>query len=365
MGSTTPLFDEHRALGAQFVDFAGYRMPLHYGSQVEEHHAVRRRGGVFDVSHMGIIDIAGTAAFDWLRRMLANDVAKLKDGGALYSCMLNEQGGVIDDLIVYRLDANQFRIVVNAANKARDLAWMRKHANPLKLRITERSDFAMLAAQGPQARETVAALLPVTKRRETLGLRPFSGMRNGAEFVSRTGYTGEDGFEIMLPREHASHWWKALIAGGMVPAGLGARDTLRLEAGLCLYGNDLDESHDPLASGLGWTVALEPAERNFIGRPAIDRVRGALNVRAVGLILDGRGIMRHGQRVATRAGDGVVTSGGFSPTLNRSIALARVPIQSGNEVEIDMRGQWMRARCVKPPFVRRGELPAHEIKEMT
>jgi aminomethyltransferase len=360
MGLKTPLYDTHVAQGAKIVDFGGWDMPLHYGSQIEEHHAVRRDAGMFDVSHMGVVDLSGARVRDFLRHLLANDVARLKaPGKALYSCMLLPAGGVIDDLIVYFLGDSSFRMVVNAGTRGKDLAWLREHAAPFGVSVLERGDFAMIAVQGPRARDKVLPLLPEALRPAAVGLSPFAGGDFGSWFIARTGYTGEDGFEIMLPVGEAAGTWDALRAQGVAPAGLGARDTLRLEAGMSLYGNDLDEDHDPLESGLAWTVAFDP-DRDFVGRAALEKARLKSGRRLVGLLLEDRGVLRSHQKVITdpqggAAAVGEVTSGTFSPTLSRSIALARVPATVGSRVQVDIRGKLHDAGVVKPPFVRHGK----------
>ncbi len=357
MGEKTPLHGEHERLGARIVDFGGWDMPLHYGSQVEEHHAVRSDAGLFDVSHMTVVDLDGSAVRAWLQGLLANDVARLQaPGKALYSCMLNEDGGVIDDLIVYFLAEDRFRMVVNAATRAKDLAWLERQAAGRGISVQERPELAMIAVQGPQARDKAAALLPADVRAAALALAPFTAAPLGDLFVARTGYTGEDGWEIILPGAQAVQFWRALVAAGIRPCGLGARDTLRLEAGMNLYGQDMDETTSPLESGLGWTVAWEPAEREFIGRAVLEAQRAAGPQRKmVGLLLEDRGVLRAHQRVVTAAGDGEVTSGGFSPTLGRSIAFARVPAGAGERLQVEVRGRLLEARVVRPPFVRNGK----------
>jgi aminomethyltransferase len=358
MGVKTPLFDEHQAMGARIVPFGGWDMPLHYGSQLEEHHAVRRDAGMFDVSHMRVVDLEGAGAQDFLRRLLANDVAKLREAGkALYSCMLNERGGVIDDLIVYFRRPDHYRMVVNAATADKDLAWMGNQAEGFEVAIRQRRDLAMIAVQGPNARQKAAALLSISLREPALGLNPFFAAENGGWFVGRTGYTGEDGFEIMCPAESAPGLWRELHAAGVAPCGLGARDTLRLEAGMNLYGQDMDEETSPLESGLAWTLAWEPAERDFIWRAALEDQRRKGNLkRFVGLLLTGRGIIRNHQPVLSNGKVvGEITSGGFSPTLERSIAFARVAPDLGDRCEVDIRGKPVPARVIKPPFVREGK----------
>ena len=355
----TPLFDQHAAAGARIVDFGGWDMPLHYGSQKEEHYAVREHAGVFDVSHMTIVDLAGERVRGYLRRLLANDVARLTDSGkALYTCMLNGQGGVIDDLIVYFIADAHYRLVVNAATREKDLAWIRKQAEAFDVKVSERAELAMLAVQGPRARELAAPCIDAEFRSAAMALKPFFGMDAGEWFVARTGYTGEDGWEIVVPAAEASGLWERLLAAGVRPCGLGARDTLRLEAAMNLYGNDMDESVSPLASGLGWTVAWEPADRDFIGRAALEKQRAAGGVRRfVGLLLEAKGVLRDHQRVVVEGiGEGEITSGGFSPTIGRSIALARLPAGDYGRAQVDIRGKLLNVRVVKTPFVRNGEI---------
>ena len=362
MGLKTPLYDTHFSAHAKIVDFGGWDMPLSYGSQIEEHHAVRRDAGIFDVSHMCVIDLSGARTREFLRRLLANDVGRLTvPGRALYSCMLLPTGGVIDDLIAYFLTESWFRLVVNAGTRAKDLAWIREHAAPFGVDVRERSDLAILAVQGPTARKKTAALLTAAHGATALDIERFAAAAVDSWFVARTGYTGEDGFEIMLPGTDAAETWRALVAQGARPAGLGARDTLRLEAGMNLYGNDMDETRHPLESGLAWTVAFEPEERDFIGREALARARASAGERLVGLVLEERGVLRSHQVVsaadaaAGAARLGEVTSGTFSPTLNRAIALARLAPHSATRVLVDIRGKPHAARIVKPPFVRNGK----------
>jgi aminomethyltransferase len=359
LGRRTPLYDLHVQLGARMVDFGGWDMPVNYGSQIEEHHAVRRDAGIFDVSHMCVIDVKGPRVREFFSRLIANDVAKLKTPGkALYSCMLNDAGGVIDDLIVYFIDEAFFRTVVNAGTRDKDLAWMRAIAQPFGVTLTERTDLAMLAVQGPNARRKVADLLD-SHRDEALALEPFSGSQLGDWFVARTGYTGEDGFEIMLPAGEAADVWIELNRLGVRSAGLGARDTLRLEAAMNLYGNDMDESQNPLESGLAWTVSFENPARDFIGRQALEALKAAgLKRKFVALLLEDRGVLRGHQKVIVdgQGEVGEITSGTFSPTMERSIALARVPRETGDKVQVDVRGKLLSARVVKAPFVRHGKV---------
>ncbi len=358
MGKHTVLYDTHVAAGARMVDFGGWDMPVNYGSQIEEHHAVRRDAGMFDVSHMTVVDMEGANTREFLGKLLANDIGKLgTQGKALYSCMLNEQGGVIDDLIVYFLRDDFFRMVVNAATHDKDLAWITEQAQAFDVKINER-DLAMIAVQGPNARSKASQALPAEAGAPALALKPFMALKYGGFFIARTGYTGEDGFEIMLPPTQAVAFWQALQVQGVAPCGLGARDTLRLEAAMNLYGQDMDEKVTPLESGLDWTVAWEPAERVFIGRYAMEAQRDAgVKRKLVGLLLEGQGIMRSHQKViADGVGEGEITSGTFSPTMQRSIALARVPVNTGDSVQVDIRGKLCKARVVNPPFVRKGKV---------
>jgi aminomethyltransferase len=358
MGRKTPLFALHQELGARLVDFGGWDMPVQYTSQIAEHHAVRRASGVFDVSHMCVLDLTGADVRPFLQKLLANDVGKLtRPGKALYSCMLNEAGGVVDDLIVYHLAERFYRAVVNAGTRDKDMEWIRRHAREFDVEVCERSDLAMLAVQGPEARAKVAQLLSSSDAALAMALEPFTASDIQGWFIARTGYTGEDGFEVMLPAAQAQGLWRRLNKLGVVSCGLGARDTLRLEAGMNLYGNDMDESTNPFESGLAWTVAMQPSERAFIGREALERIRAAgVGARQVGLVLEDRGILRSHQKVlAPGAGEGLITSGTYSPTLERSIALARVPAASPARVQVDIRGKLLDARVVKPPFVRLGK----------
>jgi aminomethyltransferase len=357
---TTSLNQAHHDMKAKMVDFGGWEMPLHYGSQVDEHHRVRGDAGMFDVSHMLAVDIEGNDARLFLRQLVANNVDKLTlPGKALYTCMLNPHGGVIDDLIIYFLTESHFRMVVNAGTADKDMAWMLDQRDVIApgLRITPRRDLAMIAVQGPNARakvwQVIGGARPATEQ-----LKLFQATAYREFFIARTGYTGEDGFEIMLPSEKASGFWHSLHAAGVAPAGLGARDTLRLEAGMNLYGQDMDESTSPLESGLGWTVDLK-SDRDFIGRQAL--LDNAVSQQLMGLILMERGVLRSHQKIVTERdsdeSSGEITSGGFSPTLQQSIALARLPIDIsvGDEVRVLVRDRMLRAKTVKYPFVRNGQ----------
>ena len=360
MGHKTPLYDEHVAAGARMVEFGGWDMPLQYASALGEHHAVRQACGIFDVSHMTVVDVLGPDARSFLGRLLANDIGKLqRPGQGLYSCMLNDAGGVVDDLIVYWTRDDRFRVIVNAATRAQDLAWFARVADRDDVVLRHRDDLLMLAVQGPAARQLAAPLLPHGAGAAALALKPFEALLHDDLFVARTGYTGEDGFEVVLPVVAGMALWSALAGAGATRCGLGARDTLRLEAALNLYGQDMDASTSPLTSGLAWTVTFAPADRDFRGRTALEQQKAAgILDKLTGLLLEDRGIMRHGQRVLTPAGEGVITSGGFSPTMERSIALARVPVEAEGACQVEIRGALRAARIVRPPFVRHGRVLA-------
>ena len=357
MGQRTPLYDLHLALGAKMVDFGGWDMPLHYGSQVEEHHEVRRDCGVFDVSHMTVIDITGLQAKQWLQHLLANDVERLNTPGrALYSAMLNEQGGVVDDMIVYLMPGG-YRLIVNAATRDQDLAWMQTQLQGYDAQLQERPELALLAIQGPQARHKVAELVSQARAQLIQQLKPFEGQSCGDWFIARTGYTGEDGLEIVLPADQAPGFFNDLVGAGISPIGLGARDTLRLEAGMNLYGQDIHLSVSPLCANMAWTIAWEPASRKFVGREALEVEKaGGVQLKLVGLVLEERGVLRAHQVVRiANVGEGEITSGSFSPTLSKSIALARVPMATADRAEVEIRGKWYPVRVVKPTFVRLGK----------
>ena len=365
MTRKTILNDSHRALGAKMVDFGGWDMPIHYGSQIEEHHQVRRDAGMFDVSHMTVVDLEGARVREFLRHLLANSVDKLKKPGkALYTCMLNEGGGVIDDLIVYYMDEAFFRLVVNAATREKDLAWITAQAESFDVTVTERPDFGMVAVQGPAARDKVVGLLREADRERIGKLGKFvaaeAKLADGTDlFIARTGYTGEDGFEIVVAEDRTIALWDALLAAGVKPAGLGARDTLRLEAGMNLYGQDMDDTVSPYEASLAWTVALDEG-RDFVGRGVLEQQKAAGAPRQmVALVMDEKGVLRHGQKVLTPHGEGEILSGTFSPTLSKAIAFARVPagdLPPGSDgVRVDIRGREVPVRVVRFPFVRDGQ----------
>lgn len=361
MAKQTPLYDQHVACGARMVDFHGWMMPLHYGSQLDEHHAVRKNAGMFDVSHMTIVDLQGPRTREFLRYLLANDIAKLtQPGKALYTPMLNASGGVIDDLIVYFFSDSDYRLVVNSSTREKDLAWIQEHAEPYGVAISVRDDLALVAVQGPQAKEKAATLFSAEQRDAVEGMKPFFGVQSGDLFIATTGYTGEAGYEIALPAEQAASFWQQLLAAGVKPCGLGARDTLRLEAGMNLYGQEMDEGVSPLAANMGWTIAWQPEDRQFIGREALEQQREQGTEQLVGLVMMEKGVLRNELPVRfTDAGgnlhEGIITSGSFSPTLGFSIALARVPAGIGERAIVQIRNREMPVRVTKPGFVRAGK----------
>lgn len=371
MTKRTPLYEQHIKCQGKMVDFGGWEMPIHYGSQIEEHHIIRHKAGMFDVSHMTIVDIRGAHVEAYLSKVLANDVSKISSipGKALYSCLLNEQGFVIDDLIVYFMQDEWFRVVVNSSTREKDLAWFKKQSQDFfseqrgsehgclegSLEIVEQSKLAMIAVQGPESIKIANKILGIK-----VDFKPFSAIELGDVFVGRTGYTGEDGYEIVCPNEQAGELWQQFIDAGVVPCGLGARDTLRLEAGMNLYGNDMDETQSPLESGLSWTIAMKD-DRDFIGRSALQQqIDKGLQYKFVGLILEGKGMLREHQEIVSDeiSQTGEITSGSFSPTMQKSIAFARIPVTMNDNCLVQIRNKQVPARIVKPPFVRNGKVLA-------
>jgi len=353
----TSLYESHIQSGGKMVNFGGWEMPLNYGSQIHEHNQVRNDAGMFDVSHMCAVDIKGDDSKLFLETLIANDVGKLKVyGKALYSCMLNEAGGVIDDLIVYFLNDEYYRIVINASTTEKDLDWINSQAEKFDVTVDPQDELAMIAVQGPNAISKTYTAIPGVEE-VCAGLKPFSAASIGTLFVARTGYTGENGFELMLPKKAAEFTWKMLLDAGVEPCGLGARDTLRLEAGMSLYGSEMNEDISPLEAALSWTVDLSNHNRNFIGREALENLKAeGLRKTIVGLVLEGKGVIRDHQLVRTSIGDGEITSGTFSPTMGKAIALASVPVGSKEMCEIQMRNKWVFAKIVRPPFVRNNEV---------
>jgi len=356
MGNRTPLYASHIELGARMVDFAGWEMPIQYQSLIEEHHAVRSAAGMFDVSHMAVLDISGRDAREFLRFLLANDLDKATQGKAQYTALLDEQGGVLDDLILYRRSpsGDEVRLVVNCATRDKDQAWMAHHSSAFQVSISPRPELAIIAIQGPEAIREFMDHSELPLAAVCSGIPAFGFVEDGEILLARTGYTGEDGLEIILPAAQAQTLWQRLVDAGIRPCGLGARDTLRLEAGMNLYGHEMDESTHPFESNMGWVVAFSEG-RDFIGRKALEPLRHQKGATLVGLVLESRGVLRSQQPVFTRQGEGIITSGTFSPTLGESIALARVPAGSHGAAEVEVRGRRQPVRIVKPPFVRRGQ----------
>ena len=367
MTKRTALYEQHIKSQGKMVDFGGWEMPINYGSQLEEHHIVRQKAGIFDVSHMTIVDIRGAQVEAFLKKILANDVSKISStpGKALYSCLLNEQGFVIDDLIVYFMRDNWFRVIVNSSTREKDLAWLQKQGQAFSaeqsdlaasleiVEIVEQKDLAMIAVQGPKSTPLTKMILDINA-----DIKPFTAIQTGDLFVGRTGYTGEDGYEIICPNEKAAWLWQQFITAGIAPCGLGARDTLRLEAGMNLYGNDMDETQSPLESGLSWTVAMKD-DRDFIGRAALQQqIDQGLQYKLVGLVLEDKGMLRDHQQVISDAcsQSGEITSGSFSPTMQKSIAFARIPIAMNDNCLVQIRKKQVPAKIVKPPFVRNGKI---------
>ncbi|GAC1398346.1 MAG: glycine cleavage system aminomethyltransferase GcvT [Ktedonobacteraceae bacterium] len=359
----TPLYEQHLELGARIVDFSGWEMPVQYTSILEEHEAVRTHAGLFDVSHMGEFKVEGAGALAFLQSLVPNDVTRLALHQALYTQLCRTDGNVIDDLLIYRLAEEQYMLVVNAGNIAKDLAWVKEHGKHLSdVTITDQSDYtALLALQGPEAQAILQSLTEV----DLTSIRYYyceAGLVDGINcLISRTGYTGEDGFELYCaPVDVVELWQKLLATGkahGLLPAGLGARDTLRLEAALCLYGHELDEQTNPLEAGLGWTVKLKKAEQ-FLGREALQQVKGSgPQKQLVGIEMVERGVARGGYALYDNEQHvGIVTSGAPGPTVHKNIALGYVdPAHAvvGSTIQVDIRGKRLAARIVPLPFYKR------------
>jgi len=352
MSKHTMLHEQHVRLGGKMVDFAGWDMPLHYGSQIQEHHVVRNHAGVFDVSHMTVIDVSGQQATQWLQHIIANDVGVLKPDQAQYGLLLNTNAGIIDDLIVYKRTSD-YRLIVNAGTREKVLAWFEQQRGTFEVSWKLRSSMAIIAVQGPQA----ISLVKEATGFDGAAMSPFSFLEssNGCMYA-RTGYTGESGLEMVLPDHDVLELWQNLLRVGVKPVGLAARDTLRLEAGMSLSGQDMDETTHPLESALGWTIAWQPESRTFIGREALNAIRNSGSaLKLCGVVLQGRGVLRHGQKIVSDAGEGIITSGIYSPTLEYSIGLARVPKTIESDCHVEIRGKQLAVKIVKPPFVRNGK----------
>ena len=358
----TPLYDAHQAAGGKLVEFAGWEMPVQYSGVLQEHRAVRTAAGLFDVSHMGEFRVAGDGAESFLQAVTPNDVAKLQPGRIHYSGLLTEQGTYVDDLLVYRLTEDEFLLVVNAANAAKDLEWLQRHKGAGVTLEDVSSDYGLIALQGPRAEAILAGLTST----DLTAIRYYAfvqGEVNGrAAIISRTGYTGEDGFELYLaPEDAAAVWDRLLEVGGpegLVPAGLGARDTLRMEAAMALYGHEIDDTITPLEAGLQWVVKLEAGD--FIGRQALVAMKEeGLPRKLVGFNVEGRGIARQGHKVLVDGEEvGFVTSGTFSPTLEKALGMAYVPVSmatTGTPLSLNVRGKLIPAVVVDLPFYKRAK----------
>lgn len=355
----TPFYQCHLDSGGKIVDFGGWALPVNYGSQIKEHEAVRTDVGMFDVSHMVITDVHGAEAKAFLRHLISNDVEKLEKHGigkALYAALLNREAGVIDDLIVY-LTSFGYRIVSNAATEAKDMGWIKQVAGDFQVSLFPRRDLAMLAVQGPNAIQKVSAAHPEVAE-QLLILKPFASVENNGYFYARTGYTGENGLEIMFPKDEAKTLWLTLLDHGVEPCGLGARDTLRLEAGMNLYGHEMDESITPLECTMDWVVDLSDESRDFIGKKAYELAKlSADNMTQVGLLMQGKGVLRDGQELQLNGEKiGVITSGTFSPSMKQSIAIARINKNIDGVIDVIIRDKKEPVKIVKLPFVRNGKI---------
>lgn len=359
MIAKTPLYAQHRSQQARMVDFHGWEMPIHYGSQIEEHHSVRHHAGMFDVSHMTVLDLLGAGCRQFLRKLLTNDIDQLVHAGkALYSCMCNEHGGIIDDLIVYQRSPDSYRLILNSAVKEKDLAWIHAKSEGFAVGLQVRRDLSILAVQGPQAIAKTLSILTAAQNDAVSTLTAFEFVEINQWFFARTGYTGEDGLEMIVPNSEIEALWNALLNAGVAPCGLGARDTLRLEAGLLLYGQDMHEGTTPLESNLAWTIRWEPQERDFIGMGALISQKQKGNYRRlIGLILEDKGVLRTGCKVfADNVEIGQITSGTYSPTLNKSIALARISGEVPAAVQVQVREKMLTAKTGKPRFIQKGQV---------
>jgi len=348
----TDLFQEHINLGAKMVDFGGWNMPINYGSQINEHKTVRSNVGIFDVSHMSVFDLNGSEQIDFLRNLLPNDVAKISSPNrALYSPLLDESGGIMDDLIVYNLGSH-YRIISNCATSSQNHKWFKKHSEDYDVEVTFRKDLSIIAVQGPNS-------LKILKKigMENLDdLIDFDLKMLNSTMVAKTGYTGEEGFEIVVKSSEVQSLWKKLIEAEASPIGLGARDTLRLEAGLNLYGTDMDTSNHPFESNLAWTIDLSDNERNFIGKSSLEKINKESSKELVGIILKEKGVLRSNQIITHKSGSGIVLSGTFSPSFGFSIALARLDKGHKGIGKVEIRNKEFNIEIVSPPFIRKGKI---------
>ena len=350
----TPLNKSHIELGAKMVNFSNWEMPISYSSLIEEHNAVRNTVGIFDVSHMSVFDFDGDNQVAFFEKIFANDIKKIyKDNKAIYGALLNEEGGILDDLIIYHAN-NKFRLVSNCSTREQNRQWFEKHAVEFGVKVLERSDMGILAIQGPDALNKILEIKEIDNQVNTL--QSFGCMFEGDKLYARTGYTGEDGLELIVPTKDINHLWDQALELGCTPIGLGARDTLRLEAGLNLYGNDMTINNHPYESNMGWTIDMSDENREFIGKDAILSIDQSKSQKIVGIILQDKGILRSGYEITHEQGKGVVLSGSYSPTLQSSIGLARVDQGYKENGKVMIRNKLLNIDFVSPRFLGQGKI---------
>jgi aminomethyltransferase len=350
----TPLNKSHIELGAKMVNFSNWEMPISYSSLIEEHNAVRNTVGIFDVSHMSVFDFDGDNQVAFFEKIFANDIKKIyKDNKAIYGALLNEEGGILDDLIIYHAN-NKFRLVSNCSTREQNRQWFEKHAVEFGVKVMERSDMGILAIQGPDALNKILKIKEIDNQVNTL--QSFGCMFEGDKLYARTGYTGEDGLELIVPTKDINHLWDQALELGCTPIGLGARDTLRLEAGLNLYGNDMTINNHPYESNMGWTIDMSDESREFIGKDALLSIDQSKSQKIVGIILQDKGILRSGYEITHEQGKGVVLSGSYSPTLQSSIGLARVDQGYKENGKVMIRNKLLNIDFVSPRFLGQGKI---------
>ena len=350
----TPLNKSHIELGAKMVNFSNWEMPISYSSLIEEHNAVRSTVGIFDVSHMSVFDFDGDNQVAFFEKIFANDIKKIyKDNKAIYGALLNEEGGILDDLIIYHAN-NKFRLVSNCSTREQNRQWFEKHAIEFGVKVMERSDMGILAIQGPDALNKILKIKEIDNQVNTL--QSFGCMFEGDKLYARTGYTGEDGLELIVPTKDINHLWDQALELGCTPIGLGARDTLRLEAGLNLYGNDMTINNHPYESNMGWTIDMSDESREFIGKDALLLIDQSKSQKIVGIILQDKGILRSGYEITYEQGKGVVLSGSYSPTLQSSIGLARVDQGYKENGKVMIRNKLLNIDFVSPRFLGQGKI---------
>ena len=350
----TPLNKSHIELGAKMVNFSNWEMPISYSSLIEEHNAVRNTVGIFDVSHMSVFDFDGDNQVAFFEKIFANDIKKIyKDNKAIYGALLNEEGGILDDLIIYHAN-NKFRLVSNCSTREQNRQWFEKHAVEFGVKVMERSDMGILAIQGPDALNKILEIKEIDAQVNTL--QSFGCMFEGDKLYARTGYTGEDGLELIVPTKDINHLWDQALELGCTPIGLGARDTLRLEAGLNLYGNDMTINNHPYESNMGWTIDMSDENREFIGKDALLSIDQSKSQKIVGIILQDKGILRSGYEITHEQGKGVVLSGSYSPTLQSSIGLARVDQGYKENGKVMIRNKLLNIDFVSPRFLGQGKI---------